>query len=845
MNKTAKPFRQRIMHCLALLLGVSSLYGCGGVGGGRASSPTSRPSQSLSVTVSPLAADLRAGDTQQFSATVSGSVPATVGPTFLPASARTAFADRPERSHPGRIRPRPATLKVIWSINGVPWGNAAVGTINTKGLYTSPTILPTPNAIEVTAASEAEPSVSETALLTLYNPVPAATVVTPAKIQIGAFSLTVSGRSFVKGAQVSFAGIPLKTTFNSSSKLIAAGSASQTQVGNAQVLVTNPEPGSTRSASLIVQVVPKLVTAPPTPPQPGTPPSTTWNPAVLGVPWASDFTSIAANQVDVKKDPRLKVNAKGDGVTDDTSAVRAAIQIASSLGGGVVYFPVGDYKIIAPSNAVRGNPLVVPSRVILRGVSSTSSRVFVNDPDAISETDGTWTWGGISFQGSSQSGMTDLGVFSVAASTSPCALLWNRGTHKANTLFFNNLDVHLNNCRSFWFETTDKLLLKNTYFDSYSSKWGPIYVVGNSNISFLGNRITYHFGRVHLENNVSLLMQGNTLIRDALNRDMDEGTAIESGGVELSFGKNVQMLTNTIKTLNASYRETGDGEAIMAQQSNIQNVLDAGSITRIASTTLTDTNALWGPVTVSRLAKYPEVVAILTGSAAGEWRTIIGINTATKTLTLDRPWDHLPELGTLYSILQWTLAQATIRGNVLIDNPIGIVLYDGCLDCSLEENTLTNSRGIVLRTVDEALNGDLYPEGRRVHQVAINVKLIGNVVTNTSGLRPAYIVLDTEAFHKAGYRGAGMFNIQVANNVLNPYPANPSQAYDPQHNQIPQDGFFPCFLFGPASVKEPVTTIFRNITFWNNSQSAAITYASGFLPYTTHACVTNSLPPAP
>ena len=303
------------------------------------------------------------------------------------------------------------------------------------------------------------------------------------------------------------------------------------------------------------------MTTPPTAPQ------TSWNPTVLGVPWASDFYPIAANQIDVKKDPRLKVKAAGDGVTDDTSAIRAAIQLASSSGGGMVYFPAGDYKIVTPSNSGRGNPLVVPSRVILRGASSTASRIFVNDPYAATETDWTGTWGGIDFQGSSLSGMTDLGVYAVNSSTSPCALLWNRGSGKVSKLFFNNLDIRLGNCRNFWFEATDNLLVQNSHFDSTSARYGPIYVVGNSHVSFLGNTITYHVGRVQMQNNVNLLMQHNTLTRDAQNKDLEQGTAIESGGVEISFGQNLQVLDNTIQTLNAPPGESGDGEAIMSQQS--------------------------------------------------------------------------------------------------------------------------------------------------------------------------------------------------------------------------------------------------------------------------------------
>ena len=351
MIKKVRSFPRQIMHCLLVALALSSFYGCGaaGRGGVSPSSTTAQGFQSVSVTVAPLAAEIRAGDTQQFSAIVSGTVQVPVG-AAPPASATPMDRLLP---FPNPIRSRPATQGVVWSINGVPGGNAAMGTISAQGLYTSPAVLPTLNAIEVNAASAAEPSVSETALLTLYNPIPAVTKVTPAKVPVGTFSLTISGRGFVPGAQVLFAGIPLETTFSTSTKLIATGAATQAQVGSAQVLVTNPEPGSAKSAALIVQVA----AAPPTSTQPVAAPSTTWNPAVLGVPWASDFTSIASNQINVKTDSRLKIRAIGDGATDDTAAVRAAIQLASSSGGGVVYFPVGDYKIITPSSSSRGNPL--------------------------------------------------------------------------------------------------------------------------------------------------------------------------------------------------------------------------------------------------------------------------------------------------------------------------------------------------------------------------------------------------------------------------------------------------------------------------------------------------------
>jgi hypothetical protein len=147
-----------------------------------------------------------------------------------------------------------------------------------------------------------------------------------------------------------------------------------------------------------------------------------------------------------------------------------------------------------------------------------------------------------------------------------------------------------------------------------------------------------------------------------------------------------------------------------------------------------------------------------------------------------------------------------------------------------------------LRTVDSSLDASLYPEGRREHQVALNNKISNNVLSNRTGLRPAFIALDAEAFAADSYRGMGMLHVQIEGNTIEPYAANPAQAYDPQHNQIPQEGFFPCILFGPAAFKDPVTTVFRDIHFGNNTQTQAIAYASGFLPYTTKSCVTSSAP---
>jgi len=559
-----------------------------------------------------------------------------------------------------------------------------------------------------------------------------------------------------------------------------------------------------------------------------------WNPAALSLPWGAELNAIAANEIDVKTDARLAMKARGDGVADDTAAIRAAIALAASRGGGTIYFPPGTYKLVTPSNPIKGSPLVIPSRVVLRGAGPKASTLLVVDNQSATQTDWIGTWGGVSFLGASLSGMTDLGVQAINPSTSACALLWNRGSINTSKLFFNNLDIHLENCKNFWFESTNYLTIQNSTIDSKATQWGPIYAPGNSNVVLRKNTITYKAGRVHLQRSNTLLVQDNTIVRDAEHKALQDGTAIESGGIEISFCVNVQILNNLLQTLNAQPYAFHDGEAITSQQSTMPTVLDAGVATAVTATTITDAGALWGPNTKARIARYPTAIAMLTGAATGEWRTVTGVDTGTRTVTVDRPWSSVPDVGSRYSMFTWTLMNANIQDNRLIDNPNGIILFDGCYACTVQDNTLTNSRGIMLRVDDTATDPMVYPESRRKHSVALNSKIVNNRVANTSGERPAYIVLDVEAFEVTTYRGMGMFGIELSNNMLQPYAPDPARRYD--HPEINQEGLFPCFLFGPAAIKDPLTVIFQNIYEGNNKQTLPVAYRGEFSSYANRGC---------
>jgi len=56
---------------------------------------------------------------------------------------------------------------VTWEVNGIVGGNSTVGTITTGGLYTAPSSVPAQNPIMVTAVSVADPTKSDTAIVTI------------------------------------------------------------------------------------------------------------------------------------------------------------------------------------------------------------------------------------------------------------------------------------------------------------------------------------------------------------------------------------------------------------------------------------------------------------------------------------------------------------------------------------------------------------------------------------------------------------------------------------------------------------------------------------------------------
>ena len=204
---------RRTCWCLAALALLSAVLtlSCGG---------PSATAPAVQVSLSPQTAQVVVQGQVQFTATVSGS-----------------------------------SAGVTWSVNGTAGGSPAVGTINGAGLYTAPGIPPSTNVVTVTAASSGQ---SAGASVTIVNPAPVVSSITPATVNEGSGNtkLTVTGTGFTPQSTVELGGTALATLFVNATLLTAVAPAAQlANVGSLAVAVTTPAPGGGTSSALNLAVL--------------------------------------------------------------------------------------------------------------------------------------------------------------------------------------------------------------------------------------------------------------------------------------------------------------------------------------------------------------------------------------------------------------------------------------------------------------------------------------------------------------------------------------------------------------------------------------------------------------
>ena len=217
--------------------------------------PVSAPATSPVILTATSHADpSRSAAAEIFFQGASGSVAVALSPqySFLAPSTSTLSSQQFSATVTGA-----ANTSVVWSVGSATPGagcvGSACGSISAEGLYSAPTIAPSPNAISVTATSEADPTKSAFATIALTSG-PTIEEILPSSALAGAvlgFPFEIEGTGFVAGSggsasAILFNGVARSTTCATTTMCVTAvTSADVLSPGTITVQVSNPgSPGA-------------------------------------------------------------------------------------------------------------------------------------------------------------------------------------------------------------------------------------------------------------------------------------------------------------------------------------------------------------------------------------------------------------------------------------------------------------------------------------------------------------------------------------------------------------------------------------------------------------------------
>ncbi len=128
-----------------------------------------------------------------------------------------------------------------WSVEG----GATQGSVDATGLYTAPSVLPSPNLVTIQYAEE---TTTVTVKLQLLSCLPSITSTSPESVSQISTPVQVIGSGFVSGSQITVNGVPVPSVYVDPNHLTTVIAMSQPANTTLQLAVLNPNPGAASSA---------------------------------------------------------------------------------------------------------------------------------------------------------------------------------------------------------------------------------------------------------------------------------------------------------------------------------------------------------------------------------------------------------------------------------------------------------------------------------------------------------------------------------------------------------------------------------------------------------------------
>jgi len=456
------------------------------------------------------------------------------------------------------------------------------------------------------------------------------------------------------------------------------------------------------------------------------------DPLGLGVGWAAAFGPLMTRPINAATDSRLTSRVVCDGKTDDSAALQAALVLAQRNGGGVVTLPAGVCVLHRGVQLLDGTVLQGAGKERTELQHRTESAIYADRADRIAVRALT------------------LSSTSVGAGSS-------LNLKNSSRVAVQSVRVNQGAKAMAWMHGNTNLVVSDSDFLQVGSVGAPgaAHLSGNAGLVFAGNSISFlnnigtNFDRVS-----DAYVHGNTWIRDAIHKS-DPGVVHV---VTVNFARRLAMVANRFDVINGPLDPgKNDGETILTEGGGARRTEGLGQVAASTINTLTDpAGEVNRNVPVNGTLPDNFGIAIVAGKGAGQTRRVTGFNAG--TFTVHRPWDMLPDSSSRYATAVWGLEQSLIKGNLLSNNPRGIVLWSTAVrEVDIVGNSLNENAGILVRSFQKVASNLFAP--------VFNVSVIGNSIVNRAGRNPSYLSIhfanaDGQAF------GMSQVGVEVRRNSL-------------------------------------------------------------------------------
>jgi len=427
----------------------------------------------------------------------------------------------------------------------------------------------------------------------------------------------------------------------------------------------------------------------------------TYDPYNLNQPWADEFDW--DNKIDVTQAP---YNADKTGVSDSTSAIQKAIDDAHNAGGGVVYFPEGEYKHTG---------LQMDSKVVLMGAGMEKSKIiYAYKGDDVASKQMIGTKGDAKING--RIGFMNLGIFSEDSATqyAPDAYLWlgeDWGSNIDNASIRTAEYIFIKGCK-LWSpmiypaKSTGRglgvvcVVKGNTLFENnifYGKTMSVVSSYMGKYVQVINNHFTTAVG------NLTCVASNSTIVGNVMNRNWEYGTELlNTQGV---FMRGYSYVADNI------IRKTGmpgsnDGELVCSEVYRAGTRM-SGKVVGADKTSITveplknsagellyhaaggwSLNVCWGD-------KWD--VVITAGKGLGQRRRVLSLDESTQTFQIENEWDIIPDSTSKFVFIISSYS-TTIYNNYAHTGAKGMWVYGDSYDSVISENNLIDTEGCYIYT---------------------------------------------------------------------------------------------------------------------------------------------------